>query len=100
MESIKHFEIIDIESSESDELIKTTIDVEPTKSNLIPNNIELTNLFIINGSEDIIKTIKANSIVLEQESKQETLVSSIELEVVNNNKTQCCFFFQYPKWRK
>ena len=22
------------------------------------------------------------------------------LEEVNNNKTQCCFFFQYPKWRK
>ena len=82
------------------EPIKITIDVEPTEIILIPNNIEHNNISIISGSDDVIKTIKTNLIVLEQESKQEKLVSSIELEEVNNNKTQCCFFFQYPKWRK
>ena len=81
------------------EPIKITIDVEPTEIILIPNNIEHNNISIISGSDDVIKTIKTNLIVLEQESKQETLVSSIELEEVNNNKTKCCFFFQYPKWR-
>ena len=82
------------------EPIKITIDVEPTEIILIPNNIEHNNISIISGSDDVIKTIKTNLVILEQESKQEKLVSSIELEEVNNNKTQCCFFFQYPKWRK
>ena len=82
------------------EPIKITIDVEPTEIILIPNNIEHNNISIISGSDDVIKTIKTNLIVLEQESKQEKLVSSIELEEVNNKKMQCCFFFQYPKWRK
>ena len=82
------------------EPIKITIDIEPTEIILIPNNIEHNNISIISGSDDVIKTIKTNLVILEQESKQEKLVSSIELEEVNNNKTQCCFFFQYPKWRK
>ena len=82
------------------EPIKITIDIEPTEIILIPNNIEHNNISIISGSDDVIKTIKTNLIVLEQESKQEKLVSSIELEEVNNKKMQCCFFFQYPKWRK
>ena len=92
--------IIEEEVTVNTEPIKITIDIEPTESILIPNNIELNNISIISGSDDVIKTIKTNLIVLEQESKQEKLVSSIELEEVNNNKTQCCFFFQYPKWRK
>ena len=110
----EHIKINDIESIEITELIKPiieevaintepikiTIDVEPTEIILIPNNIEHNNISIISGSDDVIKTIKTNLIVLEQESKQEKLVSSIELEEVNNKKMQCCFFFQYPKWRK
>ena len=91
--------IIEEKIPETTEPIKITIDVEPTESILIPNNIEPNNLSIISGSDDVIKAIQATSITLEQEFKQETLVSSIELEEVNN-KTQCCFFFQYPKWRK
>ena len=110
----EHLKINDVESIEITELIKPiiegvaintepikiTIDVEPTESILIPKNIEPSNISIISGSDDVIKTINTNLIVLEQESKQEKLVSSIELDEVNNNKTQCCFFFQYPKWRK
>ena len=92
--------IIEEEVTVNTEPIKITIDIEPTESILIPNNIELNNISIISGSDDVIKTIKTNLVILEQESKQEKLVSSIELEEVNNNKTQCCFFFQYPKWRK
>ena len=92
--------IIEEEVTVNTEPIKITIDIEPTESILIPNNIELNNISIISGSDDVIKTIKTNLIVLEQESKQEKLVSSIELEEVNNKKMQCCFFFQYPKWRK
>ena len=92
--------IIEEEVSVNTEPIKITIDVEPTESILILNNIEPNNISIISGSDDVIKTINTNLIVLEQESKQEKLVSSIELEEVNNNKMQCCFFFQYPKWRK
>ena len=90
-------QIIEEKLHETTEPIKITIDLEPIESTLIPNNIEPNNLSIISGSDDVIK---ATSITLEQESKQETLVSSIELEEVNNNKTHCCFFFQYPKWRK
>ena len=92
--------IIEKELAVNTEPIKITIDVEPTESILIPKNIEPSNISIISGSDDVIKTINTNLIVLEQESKQEKLVSSIELDEVNNNKTQCCFFFQYPKWRK
>ena len=103
-ENIENIEPIKItieeENIENIEPIKTTIDLEPTEIIISPNNIEPNNVSIISGSDDVIKSIKANSIVLEQESKQEKIVSSIELEEINNNKTQCCLFFQYPKWRK
>jgi hypothetical protein len=101
IEIIEHVKpIIEEKVAVNNEPIKITIDIKPTESILIPNNIEPPNISIISGSDDVIKTIKTNLIVLEQESKQEKIVSSIELEEVNNNKMQCCFFFQYPKWRK
>jgi len=92
--------IIEEKLHETIEPIKKTIDLEPTEIIISPNNIEPNNVYTISGSDDVIKAIKATSMSLEKELKQETLVSTIELEEVNNNKTQCCFFFQYPKWRK